>query len=95
MSDRTSILGKLISELKQQRDELALQIHLGKAEAGELMGKVQDQLHQLSVEYEPLTEAGKDAAENVLAGLELTAVEVKNGLERIARLVANKISGAN
>ena len=35
MSRHQDLLTELISSLKQQRDELALQMHLGKAEAKE------------------------------------------------------------
>ena len=48
-----------LASLKQQRDQLAVQIELGKAEAKEEWDKVTAKLDQLSKDYEPLKEAGK------------------------------------
>ena len=54
MSDEKSQLDELIASLKQQRDQLAVQIELGKAEAKEEWDKVTAKLDQLSKDYEPL-----------------------------------------
>ena len=83
MSDQD--LTQLISALKQQRDELALKIHLGEAEAKQQWEKVTAQLDDLTKEYEPLKGAVEETAGNVLDALKLTAQEVGEGFERIRK----------
>ena len=82
MSDRDH-LAELISSLKRQRDELALKIHLGKAEAKEEWEKVNAKLDELMREYEPLKDAVEETAGNVFEGLKLVAGEVEEGFKRI------------
>jgi hypothetical protein len=84
--DKNTIEG-LINGLKRQRDELALKIHLGKAEAKDEWEKVEDKLNALRDEYGPVKEAVEETAEGVLSALELTANEVKAGLERVKKLL--------
>lgn len=85
MSRQQDLLTELISSLKQQRDELALQIHLGKAEAREEWDRVQAKLDQLTADAEPLKEAVEESAENVLESLKLVAGEIKNSFDRIRK----------
>ena len=85
-TDRTA-LEKLISALKQQRDELALKMHLGKAEAKAEWEKVEQKLQKLTEEYGPVKDIAGDTAEGVLAALRLAAQEVKTGLDRVKKLL--------
>lgn len=80
-------LDSLISSLKQQRDELALKIHLGQAEAKEEWAKVEEKLNQLTSDYEPVKEAVEETAAGVFSALELAAQEVKSGLDRVRKLL--------
>jgi hypothetical protein len=95
MSDRKSLLGDILSGLKQQRDELALRAHLGKAEAKDQWDQVRQQLNQLTTEYEPLKNVAEETTEGVISGLELTAAEVKRGLDRVAALLQEKFADAD
>ena len=83
MSADRDHVAELISSLKQQRDELALKIHLGKAEAKEEWEKVTAKLDELNAEYEPLQDAVQESAENVFSAMKLVADEVQSGFERI------------
>jgi hypothetical protein len=78
-------LDELIRSLKRQRDELALQIHLGKAEAKEQWEKVTAKLDKLSADYQPTKEAFSESAEHVLAALKQVAVEVQEGFDRVRK----------
>ncbi len=90
MTDDKSFLENVISGLKQQRDELALQIHLGKEEAVEEWDKVQAKLDKLSDDYEPLRNAVEESAGNVFESLKLVAGEVKDSFERIAKSITSE-----
>ena len=87
MSGETDRRGELIRRLKQQRDEIAVKMHLAKAEAKEEWGKVEDKLVQLTAEYEPVKNAVGETAQNVYSALELAASEVKAGLDRVRKLL--------
>ena len=64
MSQEKGHLAELISSLKRQRDELALKIHLGKADAKEEWNKITKKLDDLTRDYEPLKDAVGETAEN-------------------------------
>ena len=85
MSSDRDQLAEVISRLKQQRDELALQIHLGKAEAKEEWEKITARLDELTQDYEPLKDAVEESSENVLAALNLVATELHDGFDRIRK----------
>ena len=85
MSDEKSQLDELIASLKQQRDQLAVQIELGKAEAKEEWDKVPAKLDQLSKDYEPLKEAVETSATGVFEALKLVANEVQDGFQRVRK----------
>lgn len=83
--DKKDLIQEMISKLKQQRDELALQIHLGKNETKDLWDKLDNKWNELSSEYDPMKDAVSETADGVWAGLELIAGEIKNGFERIKK----------
>jgi uncharacterized coiled-coil DUF342 family protein len=85
MSQEKGHLAELISSLKRQRDELALKIHLGKADAKEEWNKITKKLDDLTSDYEPLKDAVGETAENLLAGLKLVTEEIQHGFNRIRK----------
>ena len=87
MSSNRDLLTELIDDLKQQRDELALQIHLGKAESKEEWEKVQIKLEHLMAQGDKLKDAVEESTENVLESLKLVAEEIKNSFDRICKLL--------
>ncbi len=84
MSDRDQ-LAELISSLKQQRDELVLQIHLGKEEAKEELEALTTKLDELTQEFDPLKEAVGESAANVFDAMKLVAGEIGEGFQRIRK----------
>lgn len=84
MTDRDR-LAELISSLKQQRDELALQIHLGKEEAKEELEALTAKLDDLTKEYDPLKDAVGETAANVFDAMKLVAGEIGDGFQRIRK----------
>ena len=83
MSDDKKIVEELISGLKQQKDELALQIHLGKEEAKDEWDKAQDKFSKMLEEWDPVKEAVEESAGNVFESLKLVAGEIKESFDRI------------
>ncbi len=85
MSDEKSLLREMISSIKQQRDELAVQIHLGKTEAKEEWNKMDTRLRELAKQYEPLKDAIEESSTEVLSGMKLVAEEILAGFDRIRK----------
>ena len=87
MSDEKSQLDELITALKKQRDELAVQMNLGKAEAQDEWDKITTQFDQLTKDYEPVKDAVGESAEGVLSALKLVAGEIQDGFHRIRKSI--------
>ena len=85
MTEKHKLLAELISSLKQQRDELSLQIHLGSAEAKDEWDRVQERLDKLSDDFQPLGDAVGESADGLLTSLGLVAGEIKESFNRIRK----------
>lgn len=85
MPNEKSLLGETIAALKQQRDELALKMHLAEAEAKDEFDEAKDKLDKLTEEYDPLKDAVAESAENVAESLKLVADEVLGSFDRIRK----------
>lgn len=83
--DKRKTVADLISKLKQQRDELALQMHLGKAELKDEWDAVQRKLDQLNDRFEPLKKAAAESSEDVWESLKQVGEEIKEGFHRIRK----------
>lgn len=87
MKDDRSRIEETIAALKKERDELALKIHLGKAEAREEWEALEKKLAELNTRARPVTKVMGETAEGVGAGLELAADEIRKGFAKIRKLL--------
>jgi hypothetical protein len=87
MADTRQQIDKLIETLKRERDELALKMHLGKAEAMDEWEKLEKKLAELTAQARPVGGVIGDTAKNVGSALELAGEEIKKGYERIRKLL--------
>jgi hypothetical protein len=86
--DLKSSWDDLIAKLKQERDELALKVHLGKAEAIAEWEKLEAEWQRLkTVKGPPLKDAAADTARGVGSAIEQAAGELKKGYERIRKIL--------
>ncbi len=83
--EQKDMIQSLIHRLKQERDELALKIHLGQKDMTDEWNRLQDRLAQLNERFAPLKGAAAESAEGVWESLKLLGEEVKNGFERIRK----------
>lgn len=90
MSDLNSFWKETLSSLKQQRDELAVQMHLGKAEAKEEWDRMRAKLDKLNHDYEPVKNAVSESAGDVMESLKLVAGEIKEGFDRVRKSLQDK-----
>ncbi|QDT28146.1 hypothetical protein Enr10x_34850 [Gimesia panareensis] len=78
-------MDELISALQQQRDELALKIHLGKKEAQDEWEQVTDQFDKLKDDYKPVKDAVSESAGGVTDALWNVGKEIQEGFQRIRK----------
>ena len=87
MSDKKEPFDELFEGIKQIRDELKVQIHLGKAEAKEEWEKLENKLEELKVQTKPFADAAEETAKGVGSAMVLAADELKTGYDRIKKLL--------
>jgi hypothetical protein len=87
MSERKERFEKMVSSLKQVRDELKVKIHLGKAEAKDEWEKLEGKWQELKAHGETVAGAVEDSAKDVGSALELVGGELKVGYERLKKIL--------
>ena len=74
-----------VSKLRQRRDELRVQIDLGKMEASDVWHEVEDRWQRLEGKLRVLADESKDAAGDVGEAATLLVSEIREGLAKVAR----------
>ena len=88
MTDQTQDqLDELVETLKQRRDELSVQLHLGKAEAKDLWKETEEKWRHLRGQLDTVDDDTGDVAKDVGAAAMLMAEEIKQGYERLRKLL--------
>jgi uncharacterized coiled-coil DUF342 family protein len=87
MTDHDKELDELLEKLKQRRDELNVQMHLGKAEAKELWQETEDKWRHLRSELDKIDKETGDVVKDVGATAMLVAEEIREGYERLRKLL--------
>ncbi len=88
MAEEKTALESLISSLKQERDELNLQMHLAGMEAKDEYERLASKIDELSSQYDPVKEAVAETGDSLVAALMLAAGEMKNGFHRIRKAIS-------
>lgn len=79
-------LDELLETLKKRRDELNVQMHLGRAEAKDLWQETEDKWRHLRGQLEQMDNDTGDVAKDVGAAAILVAEEIRQGYERLRKL---------
>jgi chromosome segregation ATPase len=90
MSEEQNVFEDAISKLKQERDELKLQMHLAGMEAKDEYERLSGKCDTLSDQYEPIKEAVGETADNVWTALGLVADELKIGFQRVRKAISEE-----
>jgi len=83
MAEVTEQIAKTLEHLKQQRDELQVQLHLAKADAKDEWTRLESQWDEIKPKLEAAREEVGKTAESVGAALGLAIDELKKGYERL------------
>lgn len=78
-------IAALFEDLKQQRDELRLQMHLAKAEAKQEWDKLEDKWEDIRPTLERVKDHSTEATKEAWGALELAGEAIKKGYQRIRR----------
>ena len=81
------MIDKLMDDLKQWRDELNVQMHLGKAEAKDLWNETEDKWEHLRSQLDAMENETSDTAKDIGAASMLLVEEIKQGYERLKKMI--------
>ena len=85
MTESIRDLEALIEGLKQQRDAIKVQLHLGKAEAKQEWEEMEKKLENLRAKAKAAGGEAQVVSRDVFEAAKLLAEEIKRGYERIRR----------
>ena len=80
-------LNRLLDELKTQRDEIAVKVHLARQDARDEWDKLEKKLAHLRARAEVVGKEAGTAAEDVGVAARQLVDELKKGYERVRRMV--------
>ena len=83
MTGKQRDFDRLVDELKQQRDELLLKIHLAKAEAKDEWEELEDKWQNLQQRLPEAHKTASESADNIGAALGLVAEEIGKAYKRL------------
>lgn len=85
--DAQEKLVELMEQLKQRRDELSVQMKLGKAEAKDLWQETEDKWRHLRSQLDKIDNGSGDTAKDVGAAAMLVVEEIKRAYDHLRKLL--------
>ncbi len=84
MTDVKKRIDEMLSELKQERDELRVKVHLAKLEAGDEWEKLEVKLAKLEAKTRELADATAEMSQDIGAAAKLLGEEIRDGFKKLA-----------
>ena len=78
---------EMLEKLEQERDELKVRMHLGKAEAREEWAKLDARIGELRGRLDKAGDEAGDVMEDVGAAAKLLGDEIRSGFDRVRRML--------
>jgi predicted nucleic acid-binding Zn-ribbon protein len=85
MSTMRAKLAEMLEKLEQERDELKVRMHLGKAEAREEWEKMEERIGELRGRLDKAGDEAVDVMEDVGAAAKLLGEEIREGFARLRK----------
>ncbi len=85
MDDLKNRIEEMIRELKQERDELRVKLHLIKMDASDEWGSIEAKLHKLEAKSKEIGSATAEASRGIGAAAKLLGEEIREGFKTIAK----------
>ena len=80
-------LREMLEKLEQERDELRVRMHLGKAEAKEEWDKLDTRIAELRGRLDRAGDEAGEVMEDVAAAAKLLGDEIRLGFDRVRRML--------
>lgn len=87
MSSLNERIQKEVDELRGLRDDLKVQVHLGKLDAQDRFAEAEKNWEHLEGKLKVLADASRETAEEVGEAARLLAGEIRNGYDHIRKLI--------
>jgi len=85
MKDINQTIQKVTEELKRERDEIQLKLHLGKEELEDEWEELEKKLARLESKVKEIEKTASAAADDVIAAAKLLSDELKRGYKKIRK----------
>ncbi len=85
MSDIRLSVDRMVNELKHERDELKVKLHLARMDAGDEWHKLETRLAKLDAKARELGNATAEASHEIGAAAKLLGEEIRKGLKAIGK----------
>ena len=85
MSQSLEHLQKITDDLKRQRDELQVKLHLAKADARDEWAKLETRWEEVKTKMDTVRQEASQTTESVASGLSLVLDELKKGNDNIRK----------
>lgn len=85
MSDIKLRIDRMVAELKQERDELKVKLHLAKMDAGDEWQKLEARLAKLDAKARELGDATAETSHDIGAAAKLLGAEIRKGFKTISK----------
>jgi chromosome segregation ATPase len=85
MEDTRKRIDDMLEELKQERDELQVKLHLAKLEASDEWDRIKAKLEKLEAKARDLAGATAEASKGIGAAAKLLGEEIRDGFKLIAK----------
>ncbi len=85
MDDVKERIDEILNDLKQERDELKVKLHLAKLEASDEWKKLEAKLAKLEAKTKELGGATAEASRDIGAAAKLLGQEIRDGFKNISK----------
>jgi len=85
MDDVKERIDEILNDLKQERDELKVKLHLAKLDASDEWKKLEEKLAKLEVKTKELGGATAEASRDIGAAAKLLGQEIRDGFKNISK----------
>ncbi len=85
MNDLKAGMDRVLKDLRKERDELRVKLHLAKMEAGEEWQKLEAKLSQLEAKTRELGTATAEASHDIGAAAKILGEEISSGFKKVRK----------
>lgn len=85
MKDIKESVRKLAEDLKQERDEIILKLHLGKEDLEDEWEELEKKMQQMELKAKEIQATASEASEDVISAARLLGDELKKGYKKVRK----------